>query len=837
MSRPDRPPSKLAALEQKTAPPRGWSRLMTLLFRPMMLSWMINIGCALVVTMIITHPSGSVLSEWTAVDIAPSDFRVPRDLEIPDEVGTAKKKEEAAAQVQSVYDFDPAVHDRIRKEVDAFFSGLRELYPPTEPETGETVPEASDSIKAPEAFLTERTEELIQNFGYKFTDEDFNLLKGSIFSPEFEQLLLAMLRGVYLRDGNTVNYVVYSRDLLLKDRDRGIMARTVTGKPEDEEENFPITNLDAIIDQTQAGKIVDLMAKDKHPGLSKTAVTLIDRIAHAKIEPNLTFNKDKTEAVRAEAVANVKPLYYKFKRDEIIVRKGDRLKPETMQKIGVILAAEQSDVPSSLRSSGLTLLTVFFTAFIFTFAGRNIKKFHLELKDQLFLAVTAILALGSLRLAAWLIGSAQANINGLPEGINFYYLVPLAGAAMMARMVLNSEIALVFAVVLAAAGGLAADHNLYFSVYTLAGSAAAAGAVGQCRQRSTILRAGLILGIVNALMIVFMSMSAAQIFIPVRPYVDSVTLINAAIGFGSAIVAAIVVTGVVPLVEAVFSYATDIKLLELLNQDHPLMKDLSMKSPGTHQHSLMVANLAEAAAKEVGANPLLARVCAMYHDIGKMDKPLYFAENQWDNHNVHDRLAPSMSTLIIHNHVKEGAELARKFKLPKVVAEAIVQHHGTSLLKFFYEKAKETNDTGVPLEELDFRYPGPKPQTRENAIILLADVVEAASKSVRDLHAHEIKGVVQTLINRAFVDGQLDECDLTLKNLHDIARSFNQTLGAVYHPRPEYPTPVTRAPHPDKRKKAEHDAAKHKDKTPDQTPDDEQTDRDQIDHTLKRLGM
>jgi len=370
-----------------------------------------------------------------------------------------------------------------------------------------------------------------------------------------------------------------------------------------------------------------------------------------------------------------------------------------------------------------------------------------------------------------------------------------------------------------------------FRSYTLVGSLVAAGEVGQCRERATILRGGLVLGLANVVLVLFIALAENQ-FLELQAL-----FYNGLFAFLGGLFAAILITGVVPLVESAFSYATDIKLLELLNQDHPLLKEMSIHAPGTHQHSLAVANLAESAAEAIHANPLLARVVAMYHDIGKLHKSHYFGENQWDQenpHNPHDKLRPSMSALILTNHVKEGTELAEKHRLPQAALDCIAQHHGTSLIKFFYEKAKEQENPGMdPVDELDFRYPGPKPQLRETGIIMLADAVESAGRSMREPNPARIQGMVQNIINRIFADGQLDECELTLKDLNAIARAFNKTLGAMYHQRPDYPTPVEKGAAPLKKKS---------DADPDKKPDKrlktvEGVDSEDSEEYLKRLGM
>jgi hypothetical protein len=269
------------------------------------------------------------------------------------------------------------------------------------------------------------------------------------------------------------------------------------------------------------------------------------------------------------------------------------------------------------------------------------------------------------------------------------------------------------------------------------------------------------------------------------------SLVAALSGFLGGVLAGVVATGILPLVEMSFGFTTDIKLLELANLDQPLLRELMVQSPGTYHHSVIISNMVEATAKAVNANPLLARVSAYYHDIGKIKKPLYFIENQRAGENRHEKLAPSMSSLILISHVKDGIELAKRYKLGREITDIIQQHHGTSLISYFYQKAKDQTvkkaNKSISVKKEDFRYPGPKPQTKEAGLVMLADMVEAASRSLRDPTPARIQGTVQTILNKVFSDGQLDECELTLKDLHEIAKSFNKTLSGIFHQRVEYP--------------------------------------------------
>ena len=285
--------------------------------------------------------------------------------------------------------------------------------------------------------------------------------------------------------------------------------------------------------------------------------------------------------------------------------------------------------------------------------------------------------------------------------------------------------------------------------------------------------------------------------------------------------------------------------MELDNINAPILRQLMTAAPGTYHHSILVGNLAESAAEAINVNPLLVRVAAYYHDIGKIKKPLYFIENSGGQRNKHDKLAPSMSALILTSHVKDGVELAREHKLGAELIDIIQQHHGTTLIKFFYDRAKNQADPGVQqIDERDYRYHGPKPQTREAALIMLADAIEAASRTLTDPTPARIQGMVQKLINNIFIDGQLNESDLTLKDLNLIAKSFNRVLSGSFHHRIDYPEPVHIV-----REKTEIDEkvsvkekiklknANSDRKSPEQTQDSEAAVTEDSSEDLKRLGI
>jgi putative nucleotidyltransferase with HDIG domain len=301
--------------------------------------------------------------------------------------------------------------------------------------------------------------------------------------------------------------------------------------------------------------------------------------------------------------------------------------------------------------------------------------------------------------------------------------------------------------------------------------------VANANQRRRISLAGLVIGSVNILIVACVGM------IEKKDYISILT--EGGISFLNGILSVVLAIGLLPFFESIFNMVTPMKLLELADPNHPLLKRLLMEAPGTYHHSLMVGNLAEVAVRAIGGNSLLARVGAYFHDIGKLKRPGFFKENQMAE-NPHDRITPNLSTLVITSHTKDGEELSLRYKLPKPIRDIIIQHHGDTLVAYFYHKACQ-GEKGVEVKEADFRYEGPKPQTREAAVVLLADSVEAAVRSMPDKTKGKIEGLIRKIIKDKLNDGQFDHCDLTLKDMNDIAKAFMTVLSGFFHERTEYP--------------------------------------------------
>lgn len=402
------------------------------------------------------------------------------------------------------------------------------------------------------------------------------------------------------------------------------------------------------------------------------------------------------------------------------------------------------------------------------------------MKKYNMLVLLGVMIVGTMILGRsfhYLLVNLTRGLGSLPVDIAIFG-IPIPAGAMLVTLLFDFHTAIFFSFTVSLLSGLWLQDAL-FPIYVFVGSLVASFSVIRCKRRSDILRGGLYVGVANIITSVILMLFKGELF--------TIKAVSGLIYASSSILTvSAVVSIMLPVLEYSFNVTTDISLLELLDMNHPLMKSLMINAPGTYHHSVIVGTLVESAAEAIGVNPLLARVSAYYHDIGKIKMPEYFVENQTGAVSKHERLTPHMSSMIIVSHIKEGVELAKQYKLPQPVIDIIQQHHGTSLMTYFFQKAKEQNLEHIPPED-EYRYHGPKPQTRVAALVMMADAVEAASRVLTDPTPARIAALVDRIINRIFLEGQLDECELTLKDIFEIKRHFSYILTGILHKRIDYP--------------------------------------------------
>jgi putative nucleotidyltransferase with HDIG domain len=720
--------------------------------------WFIGIGMAIILALLLSPTLQLPLKEYKVGDIATKEIKSTQDLLVEDEKSTQEKRIEAERSILSVYDYDPAVLSDAENRIRSTFESLANSFGRLERGIDQNA---------------QRKKEWESSLRIPLTQREWYILVRERFNRSIGEAALTLIAPILKKE------VVNDKDLLDPDSDKGVVIRNIQTRGE--RRNFPpFTFLDLKEGKSKLRAQADPLSSTF--GREKTSIIL--KIAENLLKPNLTFNKNETEERKVKAKERVRPVYFQVKRGEVILRAGEPVRNEHLFKIKAIKKAQEKTHIVSLLI-GLSLLTFLILISLHEFSTKNIRKIMLSQKDLFFFSSTLIGIIALLKLFQLVTDALGGEFLSIPSS-SYFYLFPVAAGAMLIRIVINSEVAIVFTIMSSYFSAILMGNQLFFFIFTFIGSLVGAHKVAQCEQRNVLIKAGLTVGGVNVLMILSYYLISG---IPFK----MVLLADLSMGFLAGPVASVLVLGITPIVESVFGYTTDIKLLELANMDNPILKDLILQAPGTYHHSIIVGSLVEAAAKSISANPLLARVSAYYHDIGKLKKPLYFIENAGGMENRHDHLTPSMSSLILISHVKDGLELARETHLGQRIAHIIQQHHGTTLISYFYEKAKGNPETdGV--DENDFRYPGPKPQTKEAGIVMLADAVEAASRTLSDPTPSRIKSLVQRITNSIFLDGQLEECELTLKDLRKIEESFSRILTAIFHQRIDYPASPTSEP-------------------------------------------
>lgn len=505
------------------------------------------------------------------------------------------------------------------------------------------------------------------------------------------------------------------------------------------------------------------------------------------LEPTLVWNEALTQGRRQQFLDSFAPITETVRAGEVLARRDEPYTAEQVRRLRAIQAQKGGGL-WPISAAG-TWVVVCLLLWVLDQAGtRHLRTYRMRLADRALLGALLILLVGLLRAGGIF---SEALASGLQLGVPvraLYYALPFGVGGMLVRLLFPTTVALVFALALSLLSGLLFLHDPTVTIYAVTLNIVGIVAIVGADKRWLILRAGLLMGLFGALFAMALhGMRATDIG---ERFSLTTLWWFGGLAIAGGMVAGVLVLVIMPIAEY-FGHVSDIKLLELANLNHPLLRELVIRAPGTYHHSHLVGIIGEAAATAIGANALFVRVSAYYHDIGKLRKPAYFVENQTGGVSPHERLSPHMSALIVAAHVKEGIELAKANKLPQQVIDMIPQHHGTKRIGGFFERAKQLAEgTDVVVEETEFRYPGPKPQTREAGVLLLADGIEGAVRALPEKTALRIEQTVEAIVNKTFAEGQLDECDLTLKNLNDIGKACIRILTGIYHQRVEYPREV-----------------------------------------------
>ena len=485
------------------------------------------------------------------------------------------------------------------------------------------------------------------------------------------------------------------------------------------------------------------------------------------VRENSQYSESATEAARQQARSSVEPVEVTVLEGTAVVREGDPITVQTLEELEALGLTRPR--ASFARTAGFAVISIIVSLLLVAFLWRFQPAIWYRNRSLLLFMLALLVSTVAMRVAA--------------DRTLWTYVVPTSAAVLLIGILLEGYAGAAMAVVLAVLAGVMNADGLQPAAFVLGGGMASLLAIVRAERLNAFVRAGALLAVTNIAVVIAFSLLAQR---------DAAAIAQLA---GAAVVnaglAVFLAVGSFAVLGHLFGIMTVFQLLELANPSNRLLRRLLLETPGTYHHSVMVGNLAERAAETIGADPLLARVAAYYHDVGKMKNPLAFIENQAGSHNVHDDLAADTSARIIAGHIRDGIDLAYEHALPVQITGFIPQHHGTSLMSYFYDKAlQEVGGNAELIDEATFRYPGPKPQTREAAILMLADGVEASVRSLDQKDERSIREMVDRIVEARLEDGQLDDADLTLKNIAQIKEAFVQQLLGMYHQRIKYPDNV-----------------------------------------------
>jgi putative nucleotidyltransferase with HDIG domain len=505
----------------------------------------------------------------------------------------------------------------------------------------------------------------------------------------------------------------------------------------------------------------------------------------ALLAPTVRFDREATEAAREAAAAAVPRALVVLKRNQTVAREGDTVTPQMLGQFAAIRDYSHTERrPQLFIGLFLFVCALYWAAWRFTEYRSTITTLPLSAARGFTLVSLSVLVGIVFTRAGFALaeGIASQSTHAPTNDVSLWtFAIPFAASALIVTMLVDTQLALITAVLTALFAGLLAPTGILTACFSLVSSSAAIYGIGRYRERQSVTKAGLIVGAIN------MALALAVMLSSQKPLTLNAVALAFACGLAGGVLSAVFTAGLLPVSESLFGILTDVRLLELSNADLPVLGQLALRAPGTNQHSHAVGRLAEDATRAIGANCLLTRIGALYHDIGKLASPDMFIENQRGGVNPHDRLRPSQSARIITSHVTYGLKLAREIGLPRQIADFIPQHHGTRTLHFFLRKAQAEAPEGETVDEKEFRYPGPKPQFKEAAVMMLADSCEAAARSLAKPDPENIQTIVGKIFDAIVSDGQLNECDLSLRELTKIREAITASLTAIYHARIDYP--------------------------------------------------
>ena len=707
------------------------------------------IGCGFLVLLttllLLTNRFSGISGNYQLGEVLNRSIIAPADITAVDAVETERRKAAARESTRTVFNFDSS---RAEISVQSFRSAWEDLKDQTSQnrpavwngEGGQAVARAIIAHKYNEADL-DRLATILREIGggYIYDDGDADRLQ--------QEIVL-----VDVRNPNPVSQLIV---------------------PAPRTRMVPLSSARRSLEL----RLVNLQ------GWSHEQKTALSSALLPLIRPNVVLDETATAAARETEASRAQPAVISLKRNQVVAREGDTITPGILAQLNAIKTTGQAGKPwHNFFGLLLVVIGVYWAAWKFTEHRSTGSALSLGKHKAFALVGSAILIQTALMKIGFMFGDSVAARMQAPfnDPAIWNFAIPFAAAALLVAMLVDTQLAFLTGMITALFAGILAPIGMQKAMFAMVSCSAAIYGIGRYRERQSVTLAGLLVGAVNGVMAV------ALIAYSEQPLTLRTFLMAIGAGIAGGLLTAVFAAGGLPINESLFGILTDVKLLELSNADLPVLGQLAMRAPGTNQHSHAVGQLAEDACRAVGANPLLARIGALYHDIGKLAAPEYFVENQQGD-NPHDRLRPYQSAKIITSHVTYGSKLAKEIGLPQKIADFIPQHHGTRTLHYFLRKAQAQAKPNETVNEADFRYPGPKPQFREAAIMMLADSCEAAARSLARPDPENIRAIVIKIVDAIISDGQLDECDVTLQELTIIREAMISALTAIYHARIDYP--------------------------------------------------
>lgn len=697
-------------------------------------------------------------------DIASEDIVINKAISIEDKEATRANRKAAIKNIIPVYELQEENQENTRSLLQQWFQLLRQAR--------------KDYIKnnKQRKELNAVKKQIEKTFGLEFSLNEVRLLLMSDMAQKLDlDELLGTVQSLYRKK------ILASLTGSRRSKEGTIK---VVSKTQGKEEILPI---DELYDLKKARTgMEDFLTSKK---FTSPDPQFIASVLMEFISPNLSYSLNLTRNDEQSAAAAVNPVIITLKAGKIILRKGDEV-TESHKKILDLVTMRDESLEQQVSNFFLILLLLI----VLTWFGVKLFNHWVVTSinhDKLLIVMGATITLSaiiyrvSLFLFPLILRNLSIDINFTYETYSVFFAIPFAFGVLTIAFVFNLQSAVIFSFINSIIGGIICQWDFHIFLYILLGNLAVSYGIEfyQRLKRTPIIKAAVLwLLPVNVMTILSYHLTSSD-------FDWMLLLVNLIMGVFSAVASLILANFLIPLYEIVFPLVTELKLVELTNLNLPIFREMLEKAPGTYHHSLMVASLSEAAAQDLGISPLLTRAMALYHDIGKIDGPHFFTENHTIYQNPHKGLSPRDSAKNIITHIGDGKERAERLKLPPIVQSAIDQHHGTKIMRFFFDKAREVSAVDSDgVDENIFRYPGKKPLNIENAIIMLADQVEAASKSLASPTEEEITNVIAKIVNANIEENQFDECEgLTFKALNIIANSFHKKLSSIYHMRVSYP--------------------------------------------------